>query len=266
MKNLVFIHPFKCAGTSIRNPLHHRLQTTKSFYSWHLNAEHKDYIDQRDRDGITFFSGHLRDKKTFDYVHSIVTKPYYLMTTLRDPVDRVLSTYFYVRDPKCHAHPLHVFMRDNPLDVVLDGPSNRLLRECWTNLFYDYQVRLFSGVPMYFKGADLVGKSPELSGAHLKHAIANLHYFSYIGLQHEISTCWPILKKKFGVPGQHKRFVGKKCNPSAREPVGSGLRDKIWGMNHHDSLLWDWAHTHSRTNINLGEVEIHEDSDRPTSF
>ena len=96
---IIFLHMFKAGGTTVTSkiadnfgPEHHAIFNTNPNHPRHPLVM-KDPL---------LVTGHF-----LFGVHRYLNKPCKYITFLRDPVDRIVSAYFNIREPKCSGHSLH---------------------------------------------------------------------------------------------------------------------------------------------------------------
>lgn len=89
-RQLCFMHIGKTAGTSF---FHLLCETLGDLAHYHASPEEFDRVTQKELDSYRLITGH------FSFVHtSKFRSDRYLMTFLRDPLDRVLSNYYFLRN------------------------------------------------------------------------------------------------------------------------------------------------------------------------
>ena len=107
-ETVIFLHLPKTAGTTLNRlieweyPLSEMYSIDPVFYEWsaaHLRKRSPDRLKK-----IRIFKGHM----TFG-LHEVLPQPATYITVLRDPVDRVISSYYFMRNYK--LHPLYWKLR-----------------------------------------------------------------------------------------------------------------------------------------------------------
>jgi hypothetical protein len=153
------------------------------------------------------------------------------LTTLREPIDRVLSNYCFQRDMGAPSHATTILARGNnigdfvrlPLDQIISIASNRMVRQL---------------------GADVFDMSPDL-GAALMGAKETLKRCAWVGFQEDLD-----IASLQNVPGLSGFSLPRaRVNPS-RDPVAAlapDTRAAIAAMNAYDIELFEWAKETLRT-------------------
>lgn len=94
---LIYPHIPKTAGTTMMGILEQNYNS--GFYRVMNQGNYRDWLREPRsvRDATTCLQGH------FTYgVHKHISRPYQYITFLRDPIERVISFYYYVRDKNSH--------------------------------------------------------------------------------------------------------------------------------------------------------------------
>ncbi|RLL49162.1 hypothetical protein D8Y20_13225 [Mariprofundus sp. EBB-1] len=105
----LFMHIQKTAGTSI-------VEIAKQHYGDKNIVSHGDYSGRKPEclSGKLFISGHFG----YEYAESLLSSRY-SFTFLRDPVERVLSFYYFCRTKKTNEHPIYQVAQSSSLEVFL---------------------------------------------------------------------------------------------------------------------------------------------------
>ena len=123
---LIFLHIPKTAGVTLQHVLLREYGKRQSYRLWSMKREEESrrFLELPDADKARYrlLFGH------FDYgIHEQVPGDSEYITILRDPVDRILSHYYYARANT--FHPLHKTIHENGLsltDYVRKGISSEL--------------------------------------------------------------------------------------------------------------------------------------------
>jgi len=156
--------------------------------------------------------------------HKEFSSDHTYITFLRNPVDRVVSLFYQIKNVP--QHPLHDVAVQNGMDIHSFAVSD-LTREIDND-----QVRRISG-----------SENKIITNADLARAIENLeHNFSFVGICEEYDRSLVLLNRRF--PGWDIRYLAK--NISSKEPVSSQQAydktlDQIRGRNSLDSELYSYA-------------------------
>lgn len=129
---LIFVHMFKAGGTSLRRVIRKQFPDARVCL---LNGNFNESnawrsLSQHERDKFELILGHQHYGH-----HEFLSKPASYMTMLREPVDRVLSFYFFVKRYKDHYLYNHGFNDETTLEefveskrfIALDNIQTRLL-------------------------------------------------------------------------------------------------------------------------------------------
>ncbi|SDN60223.1 Sulfotransferase family protein [Paenibacillus sp. yr247] len=141
-------------------------------------------------------------------MHRYLSKPYTYMTMLREPIDRVISHYYYFLG-KNH------FKTDTSFEEFITKPK-----------FFNFQTRYLSG-----------GNIPDLQLAK-----ENIHnHFSIVGITEMFDESLFLMKKQFG--WEHINYAKKNVTASrpAKEQISKVFIDLIVKHNEIDIELYHYA-------------------------
>jgi len=236
-KAIVFLHIPKTAGTTLHRIIE-RQYAPKEMYSVGLTDGHSvaqlQQIDKGKRARIRMFRGHMGFG-----VHKHLPGPSTYFTVLRDPVDRVISYYYFIR--RTPSHYLHDFIRDDEVDLksFIESEAHVMIDNA--------QTRVISGV---WHGPKFGQCTREMLGM----AKRNLRdHFAVIGLTERFNETLLLLSKTFG---WRWLFYTRK-NVSRRRPRKEELSidtlKAVTSSNRLDIELYDFAE-------NLFEQQIRSQS------
>lgn len=220
---VVFDHIPKCAGTSIHAFLRKYYPTRFTYLAGvHKNQAgiFKQYPEKK-RNRFAFISGHSANN-LLDYVR----KDAVAVTVFRDPVDRIVSHYYYVK--RQTNHPLHerAFVRDS---VSLQDYCAKFDDESLHNFY----VRRYSGLE-----AAEIDQFPERAISLALEKIVSR--YAVVGFQDRLPEFLQRVGKRLQLPG--RSFRAKVRNKTASRPALSDLdeltRRQIARYNELDIRLY----------------------------
>ena len=229
-KQVAFLHLIRCGGTSLRNLIADAVRPRSMLL---IHADEAAYVDDQTLTDCDFIVGH------FGFgLFERLRHPSWKITMLRDPVDRVISTYFYMKHGDVHESigklarelPLEDFIRsDHP--VVTQTCENAMT---W-QIFVDYNLHhraLFRDISEW----TLLGTAKR-----------NLGRFDVVGFFEEYEeSCRRILRRigrsgaaeTASIPHDNRGI----CRDDAK--VSEQAKELIRERNHLDIALYEWARAH----------------------
>ena len=188
---LIFLHIGKTAGSTLHRILEEQYSDTGHFFTVG-GLENKDgkkfsTLTRKERDKIGVIRGHLNFG-----VHELIEKPAVYITMLRDPVDRIISTYYYLKRDK--GHYLHDICRSDGWtleDFVFYKPTEIM----------NGQTRVLAGVSDVYSFFKMGRESVPLGKCDdeiLETAKRNLKKFAVVGLMERFDKTMILLKRSLG--------------------------------------------------------------------
>lgn len=220
---ILFDHLPKCGGSSLNIYLeaHYPRRKTFSINGLDPTASVKRFkrFSQSKRHGYDLINGHLAND-LMEYVHPDCLK----ITMLREPVDRIISHYYFARWSP--SHYLHAALRESDMSLK-DYAASDLSEE-----LRNWYTTHFTGLT-----AAEAEKNPE---AAVNRAIdAVLNQFDIIGFVDAFSSFTDVLRARAGF---RYAYQGRKVNLT---PGRAGIRDvpetalsTIRQANHLDIMLY----------------------------
>ena len=202
---LIFLHLPKTAGQTLVHIMKRQygLDAVLSLYSSSFGEELRTMPPQQ-MDAIRLISGHL-----YFGVHSFLPRSSTYLTMLRDPVDRIISHYYFVR-----SHPTHYLY-----PLAQQTSLAKFIVSCNRLEPNNDQTRLLAG-------KDYLPDSGECTPEMLTVAKKNLReHFSVVGLTEEFDISLLLFKHILGwkPPFYIRRNVTKRRPPKeqiSKETVG----------------------------------------------
>jgi hypothetical protein len=221
---LIFLHIPKTAGTTLMSILDRQYKPGAIFSTYGNAQEAVDKFktfSESQRMNIRVLKGHI----PFG-VHTFLPQPSHYFTILRDPIDRIISHYYFVLETTSHYLHDRVTSQNMTLkDYVSNGIATRL---------DNGQTRIISGV------GDTVGFgqcSPEMLETAKKH----LRGMPVVGLSERFDETVILLKRNLGwkLPFYMKANVTK--NRPGREDISKDTIAVIERYNELDFELYKYA-------------------------
>ncbi|WP_273847760.1 sulfotransferase family 2 domain-containing protein [Halalkalibacter alkalisediminis] len=167
-KILIHLHTPKTAGTTLRKIITNNYHN--SSYNVYLDeSKRKERLRSLSKKNVSCIQGH------FPFgIHKYLSKPCTYITMLRNPIDRVISEYYFIR--RGTRHRLHQEVMKLSLEQYLRRPESM-----------NVQTRYISGA-----------RGP-LTRQHLEIAKKNIQkYFSIVGITEMFNESLFLMKNKFG--------------------------------------------------------------------
>jgi len=232
---VIFLHVPKAAGSTLNRlieceyPLFEMYSIDPVFDRW--SWAHLQCLSKRRLGKIRVFKGHM-----LFGLHAILPQPATYITVLREPVDRVLSSFFFMRSYK--LHPLYWrFKRENWTleDFVRRSPRDNV------------QCKILAGVE-YAK--PFTAEIYEIAKENLR------RYFSVVGLAERFEESLALMKLRFGWKLQrYSSFNVSRTRPRKGDVPRSTL-DLIEEKNSFDISLYEYAAKLFQTAVNTHVAEV----------
>jgi len=224
--SLIFVHVPKSAGTTLKSILHRYMPLDRTFMTY----GHPPVANQRvaalaglpepERAALRFVSGHTQFG-----LHKLLVGPYRYVTTVREPVSRVLSHYVHVKHER--DHELNPSITRHGRGVV------ELMRHDQPLELNNGQTRLLSGIERRHP----FGQTPD---DLLDLALENLErHFLLAGLTERFDASLVVLARHMGWRFPHyRRGMLSKGEKPTLDPRD---RREIEALNDLDRRLYDHA-------------------------
>lgn len=261
-----YIHVFKAGGTFFTGGLRYTFKDPEEMYLVNISPEHPTSYqnkNQEQRNKIKVVHGH-----TPFGIHKTFCRPAVYLTVVRDPVDRVLSTYYNILEDKCANHPLHLVFKKFSLEECMSSDIYNKLDDTLMYQFcfamHNHQVRMFTGLDRTEKlkyEADATGLL--IGEKDLDRAVSNLrNNFSFIGICDETDYYWPFLQQKFKFDIPEKvwhssdwRFANRTKSRPQQADLPLETIKLIKEFNKFDVILYENILTFA-DQVNNGPVKI----------
>lgn len=199
---IIYIHIPKTGGSTLHNAIQ------EHYGSRFLSTSCND-LSQQQKESIVLIKEHM----PFG-IHTLLPQSRYrYMTVLRNPVERVISMYYYMRSKNCpdpdkrkyfSAMTLHDYVSNNEYNYFSD-----IWHKSWTCSTYNLQTRMLAG---------------DLNRCDLKKAINNLNsFFQVVGITERFAGTLKVINKNFG----WNIRPGRKENITPDKPALKDIPDKI---------------------------------------
>ncbi|HIK10103.1 MAG TPA: sulfotransferase family 2 domain-containing protein [Oscillatoriaceae cyanobacterium M33_DOE_052] len=180
---LIFVHIPKAAGTTLHQIIERQypkhLTCTLDGTNPEAAIEQFKQLPEAQRMKIKVLKGHM----PFG-LHQFLSEPCTYITMLRDPVERVISHYYYVlRKPNHYLHEKITSQNMTLLDYVNSGISTEL---------NNGQAILLSGIDK--RSGNLAERSDEI----LEKSRQNLEQMAVVGIMEQFDETLILLQKTFG--------------------------------------------------------------------
>lgn len=216
-KTLIFLHIPKTGGRSLQKILLRNFKDKEVITDGHEKLEKIKSWPDESRRKIRYIQGH------FIYgVHELFSQESTYITMLRDPVERVISHYYYIR--RSPNHPLHATLRDENIDLVgyiNSGVCGEVQND---------QTRLVAGVPRDS------GVAPD---DMLRMAKENIEgKFILAGVIEKFDESLMLLKKELGLGNIFYGVRNQTIGRPLKEQVPAETLDLIKESNRLDIALY----------------------------
>lgn len=241
---LLFLHLAKTGGVTLADVLARNLATEEflkinmsetgasAMGTWSHGAVERalDRLQKPQVDKLRAVWGHYRQG-----IQGHLPKPCAVVTLLRDPVDRIISAYYYSDQ-----------MAPKSLDILEDYVARRHY-----NIGFDnYMCRILSGHP----SLDPIAAEPDattenfppLTEADFEAAATHLDGFLVVGTTDQFDQTLLVLGSdlRWSLSDLVHRPLNVTASRPAHSDIPDALREKILSWNRYDALLIERARTH----------------------
>ena len=217
-KQSSFLHLPKTAGTTVNRLIEWEYRLTEMYsidpvlFEW--SAAHLRKLSPQRLRRIRIFKGHM-----LYGLHEVLPQPATYITVLRDPVDRVISSYYFMRSYK--LHPLYWKLR----------------RENWSLEDFVRKTRRDNVQSKIVAGADYAPPCTREVADQARHNLR--HHFSVVGLSERLEESLALMKLRFGWKlNSYSSFNVTRSRPKKRDLPQATL-DLIHQKNAFDVELYE---------------------------
>jgi len=228
-ERVLFMHIPKTGGSTIEAIMKRKSFPGNAFFldssNPLANLDRLYSLGEEELENISLLYGH------FDYgIHGIFSTPSTYVTMLRNPMDRVISHFFYVKNSPEHFLYDQVKSIQTIPEYLTAGLSTEL---------DNGQVRMLAGIGSFNGQTVPFG---EVTKAHLELAITNMeNHFLYVGLQEYFDVSLLQMGKilRLGKMSYHSLNINK--NKPGTLKLDSGTLEILRKYNYYDLQLYDYA-------------------------
>ena len=232
---VIFLHVPKAAGSTLNRlieweyPLFEIYSIDPVLYRW--SWAHLQRLSKRRLGRIRMFKGHM-----LFGLHAILPQPATYITVLREPVDRVLSAFYFMR-----SYPLHpLYWRLKFGNFSLEDYVKRSRRG-------NVQCKILAGVEY---NEPCTGEICERAKENL------LGYFSVVGLFERFEESLALMKLRFGWKLQRYSSFNVTHNRPRKADLPQSTLDLIAEKNSFDISLYECAAKLFQTAVNTHAAEV----------
>ncbi len=198
-RKALFLHIQKTAGTSVVNLAMKHYRKSMIHHGDHVGHQPEEYL------GTQFVSGHFG----YEFAQTLMTDRY-CFTFLRDPVERVLSFYYFCRSQDPKLFPMYKYAQETTLDDFLQAGFDDPFVEprIWNNQVW----QLACGYSNTKRRSPDSFEPDELLGLAIEH----LEAFNHIGFTETFAGDQQIILNALNLPARRSEVVAN-ANPKRKE-------------------------------------------------
>lgn len=227
---LIFLHVPKAGGNSFLDfllpnfPVEQRFDVNKGL-NYPKRLAELEHLDEDQKRSIELVYGHL----PFG-VHRWLPQPCRYITVLRDPIDRVVSHYYFVKEQP--AHPLYGQVVDQQMSLAEYAKSGL------SGELNNGMTRLICGQ----EASDSLRGHGPCHDSDLQTAIQHLEqHFEVVGLLESLTATQRLLSKRYQWPMQNPVQRNKTGHRQQVNELSAADRAAISEENELDLQLYRWA-------------------------
>ncbi len=203
----------KTAGTTLKSIIGRNIDSSVNYHVYEPDQKREITLKQLSQKKVSCIQGH------FPFgIHNYFNSPFTYITMLREPTQRIISEYYFIRSIPWHEQ------HEEVIKMSLDDYQKQTSK-------MNLQTRLISG-----------SLDHPLTNIHLEQAKNNIEkYFSIVGITEMFNESLYLMKKRFG----WNRTSYRKLNITKNKPQIEKLSPKtiavINNNNHLDRELYHFA-------------------------
>jgi hypothetical protein len=232
---LIFLHVPKSAGTTLNRlieweyPLFEMYSVDPVFFRWSRARLWR--LSQRRLKRFRVFKGHM-----LFGLHEILPQPATYLIVMRNPIERVISAFYFMRNYKLHPNYWKFRREGWTLEDFVRHPHRR----------DNIQCKMVAGAAY----------DEPCTAEILAEAKDNLRYFSVVGLTERFEESLALMKLRFGWKLEsYSSFNVTRARPKKRDLPQSTL-DLVAERNRFDIELYECAAKRLQEAINKNAAEV----------
>jgi len=232
---VIFLHVPKTAGTTLNRlieweyPLFQMYSVDPVFFTW--SASHLRRLPPRRLKKTRMFKGHM-----LFGLHEILPQPATYITVLRDPIDRVMSAFYYMRS------------------YILHPKYWKFRREQWTVEDFVRRLPRDNVQCKILAGAEYNSPCTEEIFEQAKENL--FRHFSVVGLSERFEESLALMKLRLGWKlWRYSSFNVTRARPKKAD-LSQATLDLIAAKNSFDLALYECAANIFQTAINTHAAEV----------
>lgn len=223
-ETIIFVHIPKTGGTTFDKLIKRQYEPESLFLFDNVQESLAKFrqLTEAEKSKIKFIQGHMRFG-----LHKEFPQPCTYMTILRDPVDRIISLYYYaLRRPEHPAHQAVTSKNMSLKEYVSSGVST---------LVNNNQTR-------FLCATELVSEYGQCSSEMLESAKKNLQdYFAVVGLMERYNETLILLKRAFKWRNPYYIKINVTKNRPLKENFDKDTINLIEKYNDLDIELYEYG-------------------------